>query len=142
MLYTRLTHPAILEALAAAGHGSKVLIADGNYPLSTATAPGARRVYLNLRPGQVQVTEILETLLTAIPVEAAQVMSPGKGGEPAIFADFHRSLPALELQHVERFAFYDQARHADVALAIASGDHRLYANILLTIGVVPPQTQN
>ncbi|NLF56040.1 MAG: RbsD or FucU transport, partial [Candidatus Hydrogenedens sp.] len=30
MLKQRLTHPDILEALAAAGHGSKVLIADGN----------------------------------------------------------------------------------------------------------------
>lgn len=50
MLYTKLTHPAILGALAATGHGSRVLITDGNYPLSTQTPPGAERVYLNLQP--------------------------------------------------------------------------------------------
>src|SRR5579883_1322184 len=74
MLRTQLLHPTILQALAGAGHGSTVLIADGNYPLSTKTNPQAARVYLNLRPGLVSVTEILATILTAIPVEAAHVM--------------------------------------------------------------------
>jgi L-fucose mutarotase len=39
---------------------------------------------------------------------------------------------------VERFAFYELARGRDVALAVATGDQRLYANLLLTIGVVGP----
>jgi L-fucose mutarotase len=138
MLYTRLTHPAILEALAAAGHGSRVLIADGNYPLSTGTAPSARLVYLNLKPGLVTVTEVLETLLTAIPVEAAHVMRPDNGDEPSIFGNFRTLLPGCELQGGGRFAFYDLARGNDVTLAIATGEQRLWANILLTIGVVPP----
>ena len=34
MLRTDLIHPPLLEALARCGHGSKVLIADGNYPLA------------------------------------------------------------------------------------------------------------
>jgi hypothetical protein len=58
MLQTGLTHPQILETLAAAGHGSLVLISDGNFPSLTAPYPGARRVYLNLRPGVVTVTEM------------------------------------------------------------------------------------
>ena len=40
MLKTRLLHPEILNALARAGHGSRVLIADGNYPFATEAAPG------------------------------------------------------------------------------------------------------
>jgi L-fucose mutarotase len=51
MLRTQLIHPQILGALAEAGHGSQVLISDGNFPHVTATPPGARRVYLNLSPG-------------------------------------------------------------------------------------------
>jgi L-fucose mutarotase len=39
---------------------------------------------------------------------------------------------------LERFAFYDVARSPNVALVIATGEQRIYANILLTIGVVPP----
>ncbi len=138
MLYTSLIHPPILKALAAAGHGSKVLIADGNYPLATHTHSGAEQVYLNLSPGLVTVTDILTAVLTAVPVEAAQVMQPSNGSEPGIFADFRRLLPELDLQGVQRFTFYDLAKQDDVALVIASGDQRLYTNILLTIGVVPP----
>jgi L-fucose mutarotase len=138
MLYGQLTHPAILEALASAGHGSRVLIADGNYPFSTRTARGGRLVYLNLRPGLVTVIEVLETLLTAIPVEAAHVMLPDDGSEPPIFREFRALLPQCELQGVGRLAFYELACSSDVALAIATGERRLWANILLTIGVVPP----
>ena len=138
MLTTRLLHPKILHALAAAGHGSTVLIADGNYPLATGAATGAERVYLNLSPGMVTVTAVLEAVLSAIPVEAVEVMRPADGSEPPIFADFRRLLPPLELQGLERFAFYERARDRDLTLAIATGDQRLYANILLTIGVRQP----
>jgi L-fucose mutarotase len=138
MLYTKLTHPAILEALASAGHGSRVLIADGNYPLSTGTASAARRVYLNLTPGVVAALDVLECVLSAIPVEVAHVMRPDDGSEPDIFAEFRERLFGVELQGVERFAFYDLARQPDVTLAIATGEQRLWANILLTIGVVQP----
>ena len=48
MLKYGLTHPEILSALGSAGHGSKVLIADGNYPFSTGSNPAAAHVYLNL----------------------------------------------------------------------------------------------
>ena len=37
-----------------------------------------------------------------------------------------------------RFAFYDLCRDSDTALVIATGEQRIYANILLTVGVVPP----
>jgi L-fucose mutarotase len=59
VLRTRLIHPEILAALAAAGHGSQLLLSDGNFPHATASPPGARRVYLNLSPGRVTVTEVL-----------------------------------------------------------------------------------
>ena len=36
-------------------------------------------------------------------------------------------------------AFYELTRRPDVHLAVATGDQRLYANLLLTIGyIVPP----
>ena len=43
MLKGKLIHPEILDALGKAGHGSKILIADGNYPFATAAAPRARQ---------------------------------------------------------------------------------------------------
>jgi L-fucose mutarotase len=138
MLTYPLLHPEILAGLGEAGHGAQVLIADGNYPLITRSFARARRVYLNLAPDMLRVTDVLGVLAGAIPVEAAHVMVPDSGEEPAIFGEFRTLLPGLSLHALDRFAFYDAARGPDLALAIATGERRVYANILLTIGVVPP----
>lgn len=138
MLTYPLLHPEILAALGAAGHGAQILIADGNYPLGTRSYPAARRVYLNLAPGLLSVTDVLRAIVGATPIEAAHVMVPDSGEEPPIFGDFRALLPAIPLQALGRFQFYDAARGPDLALAVATGERRVYANILLTIGVVPP----
>lgn len=138
MLKTRLIHPHILEALAAAGHGSKVLIADGNYPASTQLGENAELVYLNLAPGKLTVTEVLDILLTAVPVEDAAVMEPDEGPEPAIFQEFRSLIPQIELTKFSRYEFYEEASGPDTCLQIVTGEQRVYANILLTVGVVAP----
>ena len=139
MLKYGLTHPEILAALGQAGHGSQVLIADGNYPFVTGSNPGAALVYLNLRRGYAPVDEVLAVLADAIVIESAQVMTPEAGPEPPIFESFREILAeGMELEELGRFEFYDAARGPDVALVIATGEQRIYANILLTIGVVPP----
>lgn len=137
MLRYKLVHPEILASLATAGHGSQVLIADGNYPLKTGAAAGADRVSLNLAPDLPTVPQVLEVLLDAIVVEAATVMQPPPSDpDPAIFAEFEQLLPGHELQRLDRYGFYDVARGPDLALVIATGERRTYANILLTINVV------
>lgn len=136
MLRYPLIHPGILQALAGAGHGSRVLLGDGNYPVATAVNPRATVVNLNLCPGTVAVEPVLATLVTAVAVEAAAVMSPGEGAEPDIFAEFRHHLPGLRLDLLDRSAFYAAARHQDLCLVIATGEQRLFANILLTLGVV------
>ncbi len=138
MLKTTLLHPEILYALGAAGHGSKVLISDGNYPHTTGSNPAATRVFLNLAPGVLTVTEILKVITQAIPVEAVNVMATADGSSPPIWAEFSEILPQNTLEPLERFAFYEAASQENVALVIASGEQRIYANILLTIGVVMP----
>ena len=138
MLKYRLTHPEILAALGSAGHGSQVLIADGNYPFTTGSNPAAKKVFLNLTRGSAPVDAGLRGLGDAIPIEAAHVMMPAEGPEPTIFAAFRRILRGeVALQSYGRFEFYDAARGPNVALVIATGEQRIYANLLLTIGVVP-----
>jgi L-fucose mutarotase len=136
MLRTQLLHPQILQALASAGHGSKVLVADSNYPFSTGAHPAAARVFLNLAPGKLTVPEVLEVLAGAIPIEAVHAIAPDSGPEPSIFQDYRRILPGIEIQTLGRFPFYEAARSADTALVIATGEQRTWACILLTIGVV------
>ncbi|HEX8324078.1 MAG TPA: RbsD/FucU family protein [Tepidisphaeraceae bacterium] len=146
MLKSRLLHPQITAALARGGHSSKVLISDGNFPHWTRRGPNADVVYLNLTPGQPTVSQVLDVLLTAVPVEAAAVMDYARSGpyalpaDPEAWADYQaligKAEPTVTLEKVERFAFYDLAQGPDVCLTIATGEQRIYANLLLTIGVV------
>src|SRR5688572_31267460 len=148
MLKSQLLHPHVTAAVARAGHGSKVLISDGNYPHWTKRGPNAEVVYLNLAPGQVSVTDVLRVLVGAIPIEAAAVMETLKTGpyamkdDPPIWNEFRQILKGAgvdaALDRIERFAFYDAAGTRDVCLTIATGEQRIYANLLLTIGVVKP----
>ncbi|NDJ79066.1 MAG: RbsD or FucU transport [Chloroflexi bacterium] len=136
MIHGDLLHPQILKALAAAGHGSKVLIADSNYPFSTGSHPAAERVYLNLTPGKLTVTDVLDVLVKVIPIEAAHPIAPDDGPEPSIFAEYRQIMPGVELDKLGRFPFYEAARSQDTALVIATGEQRTWACILLTIGVI------
>jgi len=136
MLRTKLTHPEILEALGSAGHGSVVLIADGNYPFSTGAAPGARRVYLNFAPGLLTVPEVLRVLVETIPIESVDVMVPESGQEHPILPEFRQIFGEMPLSPIGRIPFYNKARSPDTALVIATGEQRTYACVLLTIGVI------
>jgi L-fucose mutarotase len=138
MLRTGLIHPQILESLASAGHGSLVLVSDGNYPSLTAPYPDAHRVYLNLRPGIVSATDILAALLPVLPIERVAVMDPDDGSRPPVQDELLGMLgPGPTVAHLSRFDFYAATRSPDLALVIVSGDQRWWANLLLTVGALP-----
>ena len=142
MLRYPLTHPPLLAALAAAGHGSKVLLADSNYATDVNVRPGATVVHLNLRAGLIPVDEVLDVIIQTIPIEAAAVMRPDDGSGPtaAVWDRYTELLgPDLPLEPIPRADFYAAARSPQLAVAIATGDERLYANLLLTIGFIPPR---
>ncbi|HEY1107745.1 MAG TPA: RbsD/FucU domain-containing protein, partial [Opitutaceae bacterium] len=94
MLKTTLTHPEILRVLARAGHHSKILIADGNYPASTKRGPNAEVISLNLSPGVVTVAQVLRALLTAVPVDHVNTMGIppddpyAQQGEPPVWSEY------------------------------------------------------
>ncbi|WJY01826.1 RbsD/FucU domain-containing protein [Curtobacterium sp. 458] len=137
MLRYTLTHRPTLSALASLGHGSRVLIADGNYPFATAMHPRAELVHLNWRPGLLDVDEVLTTLLDAVPFEAATVMTPPPDAPVAAHAGYRRVLgPDVPLGTLDRFAFYDAVRAPETGLVIATGDQRSHANLLLEVGFV------
>jgi L-fucose mutarotase len=97
------------------------------------------RVYLNFAPGLLNATDVLRVLAGAIPIESADVMVMDNSEEAPIVAEFRALLPKrTPVTAHQRFAFYDACRDSDTALVIATAEQRIYANILLTIGVVPP----
>ena len=145
MLKHRLLHPQINDVLACAGHSAKVLIADGNYPASSTLGPRAELVSLNLSPGIVSCTQVLDALLATIPIEAAHTMQPEATGphaiqhDPSIWTDYRTILQqhsvAIELQPIERWEFYRRVQTPEHVLTIQTADQRLFANLLLVIGV-------
>lgn len=134
MLKGKLIHPDIMAALALCGHGDKVLIADGNYPLDSKTGD-AELVYLGLTPGLPTVTDVLAAVQSAINIEKAEVMDPGDGTTPEIFGEFQTMLDGVALDSLGRYEFYDECCKPSVRLAISTGEKRTFANILLTVGV-------
>lgn len=137
MLKSKLLHPEIFKVLGSSGHGSQVLIADGNYPFASRSGPKATTVYLNLTPGIPKTTDVLATLLEAIPIEAAAVMQSPSPAEAPIVKEYREMLPAgLEIRNLERYAFYEAASSPMTTLVIATAEARRFANLLLTIGVV------
>ena len=137
MLKGKLLHPEILRVLGESGHGSKVLIADGNYPFNSGSPESAELVFLNLTPGMPKVTDVLAALVTAIPIESATVMVPPDGSPQPIHDEFRTLLPdGLDLTEQKRFEFYDEVKSPSTVLTIATGEQRRFANLLLTIGVI------
>lgn len=148
MLKHTLIHPQINAILGRAGHHSKVLIADGNYPAYNTLGPSAELVCLNLAPGVVGCTDVLKALVTAIPVEAANTMGIPEddphalGGDPPIWTEYRRILADsgldIELQPIQKWDFYDAVASRDHVLTIQTAEQALWANLLLTIGVRKP----
>ncbi len=145
MLKSELIHPQISQIIAQAGHSSKILIADGNYPASSAIGPGASLVSLNLAPGLVTVSQVLRVLLTAIPVEAVNTMGmpdddPHRlDSDPPVWNEYRDILKdaslSFDLEPIQRWDFYDAVASRDHVLTIQTGDQALWANLLLTVGV-------
>lgn len=144
MLLHRLLHPEISKVLAVAGHHSQVLIADGNYPAATKKGPNATVVSLNLAPGIVTVSQVLETLLTAIPVDVINTMGvpPDDAyavhGDPPVWNEYRRIISAagssLELKPIDKWAFYEAVMSPDHVLTIQTADQALFGNLLLSLG--------
>lgn len=144
VLKHELIHPKINEVLARAGHHALILIADGNYPVSTRRGPHAELVCLNLAPGVVTVDQVLRVLLTAVVVDRINTMgippddSYAEKGEPTVWAGYRRVLKErkvrLALEPIPKWDFYKAVESTDHVLTIQTGDLALWANVLLTVG--------
>ncbi len=145
MLKHQLIHPEINATLAAAGHHGKVLIADGNYPVSSKRGPNAKLVHLNLMPGVPTCNQVLEAVLSALPVEAVNTMMYETTGpyalnqDPEVWEDYRATIKAagveVKLEPIEKWSFYEAVATGDHILTIQTADQQRFANILLTIGV-------
>ena len=145
MLTGRLLHPGILAALAAAGHGSLVLVTDANYPATTTRGPNAAVVHLDLTPGSWTASpswppSSARCRSRRLRDGAGDVGSERAAERAADLVPFSAALAdagsPVPLQPLERTAFYAAAGTPDVALTVVTGETEVYGNVMLRVGVV------
>ena len=144
MLKTTLLHPDILRIVARGGHHSKILIADGNYPAATKKGPNAELVCLQLTPGVPTVSQVLRTLLGALPIDHVNTMGIppddpyAQQGDPPVWTEYRQIIAdsgtKLTLEPILKWDFYQHVESPDHILTIQTADQALWANVLLTLG--------
>lgn len=149
MLRTTLLHPDILRACARAGHHSKILIADGNYPAASKIGPKAELVSLQLSPGIPTVSQVFHALLSEVPIDVINTMGIDPSdeyaaqGDPPVWAEYRQILKdhksTRELEPIMKWDFYAAVESADHVLTIQTADQALWANLLLSVGVRTPE---
>jgi len=145
MLNHQLIHPQINAILGKAGHHAKILIADGNYPVSSKKGPNAEIVNLNLMPGVVNCAQVLQAILSAVPIDEIFTMQYTSDdpyaldSDPPVWDDYRTVIAEaglnLKLTPIDKWGFYDAVATPDHVLTVQTGDRQRYANLLLSIGV-------
>lgn len=133
--------PDLLAILRAMGHGDELALVDANFP----AASSAQRL---VRLDGIAAPRVLAAVLSVFPLDDF-VDSPATRmevvGDAAAIPEICREFAALvdeaagrvaAFAAVERFAFYQRAR--DAFAIIATGETRLYGNLLLRKGVIRP----
>jgi L-fucose mutarotase len=131
--------PELLMILRAMGHGDEIAIVDANYPAKS----NARRL---VRLDGADTSQALSAILSVLPLDSF-VKAPANGMQvvgkpreiPPTVADFQKIVDRLagfpvKIARIERFGFYERAKTCFAI--VATTDRRLYANIILTKGVI------
>ncbi len=132
--------PDLLKILMEMGHGDTLVIGDGNFP-----AASIAKNSLLVRLDGHGVPEILDAILSLYPLDpyvetpvSLMEVVPGDPVETPIWDEYAKIVekhePGTKIGHIERFAFYEEAKKAYVV--IATGETALYANVILQKGVV------
>lgn len=136
----KILSPELVKTLMEMGHGDTIVLADGNFPSETC----GKRV---VRADGHGVPELLDAILELFPLDikyskapfGLMEIVPGDTIVPVIWNEYkvildknYSTRPNIE--SIERFEFYERAKNAYAV--ISTGEEAVYANILLTKGVV------
>lgn len=130
--------PDLLAILCGMGHGDEIVIADANFPAETM----GRRLTRVVGVDAVRMTRAICQILPLddfVPAAAFRMATEDQPeAVPPITADFAAALAKGGYEGpivaIERFAFYARAREAFAI--VATGEVRLYGNLILKKGVI------
>ena len=134
--------PGLLSMLRSMGHGDEIVIADANFPAMSTGQPN--RVLRADGSDAVRLTQAIVSVLPLddfVPAAAFRMAVVDKPDEvPPITQEFARVLKAAgyngPVEPIERHAFYARAKSA--YCIVATGETRLYGNLILKKGVIRP----
>lgn len=130
----RLLQPALLELVAAAGHGQTIVVADAGLPIP----PETPRIDLALVPGIPTFAQVLEAVATEMAVEQVVIAEEAdRRGE-----DLRRTLDRAFAGAGDRTPEIEVVSHEELkercrtALAVVrTGEQTPYFNAILVAGV-------
>ena len=140
----KLLSPELLKVLCEMGHSDRLVIADGNFPAESMGkdaklirmdghgACDVLKAILQVFPLDTYV-ETPVNLMQLMPQDVGQVETP-IWGEYAKIVSENDERGENAIGHIERFAFYEEAKKAYAI--IATGESALYANLMLQKGVI------
>ncbi len=132
--------PDLLYALRAMGHGHAIAFVDANYPCDEGAAP-------IIRADGSSVTQVFDAVMTLMPLEAraedaacCMIVDGDPSIELPVYGEFksiaerHEDRP-VALKKISTDDFKERTRRAYAV--VVTGERRLYANIIVTKGVIP-----
>ena len=135
----------LLHALRAMGHGDEIAVVDANFPAVTM----AKRL---IRLDGVDALRAVAAILTLLPLDdfiehpasRMQVVGDPKA-VPPVCREFQKLVDRaagkpLPLAAIERHAFYERVKACYAV--VATGETRLYGNLILTKGVIRPTAKS
>lgn len=138
----KILSPELLKVLCEMGHSDKLVIGDGNFP-----AQSIGKNAIVIRMDGHSACDVLEAILKVFPLDtyvekpvSLMEVVPGDTVETPIWDEYEKIIAKEDARgaevvgHIERFAFYEEARKAYAV--IATGESALYANVILQKGVI------
>jgi L-fucose mutarotase len=127
--------PELLFVLRSMGHGDEIAVVDANYPATE----GAQRL---IRADGIDVVRMVGAILSVLPlddfVETAafrMAVVDDPHSVPPVIREFERTVGRIGV--LERSEFYARARSCFAI--VATGERRLYGNLILKKGVIRPE---
>lgn len=132
--------PDMLAVLRAMGHGDEIALVDGNYPALT----DARRL---IRADGLSLIPMLRAILSILPIDTAvpqAIFRAVNATHPETPDPVHSEVEALCRDMVPEHSvvalppadFYARVKAAHAI--VATGEPRLYANVVLRKGIIAP----
>jgi D-ribose pyranase len=124
-----LLHPALIQAIAAAGHGDVIVIGDSGLRVP----PHCRRIDLGVICGVPGVVDVLRSVVGELAIESVVIASEFEQWNPAIRAQVLAELPVepSETPHLDLIVELAERQ----AVYVMTGECSAFTNVALICGV-------